>query len=57
MKRVWIVEMDFEDGRGWVPTVGSALTRDEARDEKCQWRKSNRGTKIRIKKYVRSDEP
>lgn len=28
---VWVVEIDFEDGNGYEPTVDCHLTRDEAR--------------------------
>lgn len=51
--RVWIVELWFEDAphRGWTPSVGCRLTRDEARKEKIKWLNKNTGIKTRVVKY------
>ncbi len=31
---VWVVEVNFADGKGFVPTAGAHLTREDARVEK-----------------------
>lgn len=50
MKHIWVVEM-LDDGR-WFPTVGSGITREEARWEMAQWRERNPSDRFRVRKYV-----
>lgn len=53
---VWIVEIDFEDDKGWTPTVGVALTRADGRVELQDWLAKNPGynERLRLRKYVRA---
>ncbi len=50
--KIWVVEIDANDGKGFQPTVGVGLSRDdavkEAKDFKIQ------GFKTRIRKYTAS---
>ena len=50
---VWIVEMLDERNGQWQPTVGSALTRDEIREELKSWRFGS-GDRFRPAKYERA---
>lgn len=56
--KVWIVEVIFLDGpQRWEPTIGAALTRDDARGVLHEWRKCvAEGDKLRIRKYVTGPE-
>lgn len=59
MKRyLWVVEMLCETKRGkweWQPTVGVALTRDDAREELSVWRTRNHGSRFRLRRYRAED--
>lgn len=48
---VWIVEMNFGFPTPWFPTVGCALSRDAAMEEKRAWEENNPRDKFRIRKY------
>lgn len=50
---VWIVEMLNPETRKWEPTTGTALNRDEARIEQCEWVEHNYSDEFRIRQYVR----
>ncbi len=54
---VWVIEFDFADGNGFVATVGTALTREDARIEKeLHWdSQAIWPEKVRIAKYERVD--
>lgn len=55
---LWVVEVDFNDGKGFVPTAGTALTREDARVEKIVgWDHQFASPKksVRIRKYQRVD--
>lgn len=53
--RVWIVEMlvSHERGSRWEPTVGIALSREDARRELEQWRYANPDDTFRLRIYRR----
>ena len=51
-RRLWVVEIDFDDGKGWQPTVGVGLTRDDARRECAEWQQNNSADKFRVREYV-----
>jgi hypothetical protein len=52
---IWVVEINFKDGKGWQATVGVGLTRDQGRREiKTFWRANNPDEWVRLRKYVRS---
>lgn len=53
---VWVVEINFKDGKGWMPTVGVGLTRDVGRAELREWQTNNPGHEefLRLRKYTRS---
>ena len=52
MTHVWIVEIDFSDGRGYVPTVGVALNRMDGRKKLTDWKDRMPQEKLRLKKYT-----
>lgn len=63
MKRrtaVWVVErFGIRNCRGdeWFgPTVGAALTRDEARAEMKDWQRRNPHDRYRLRRYVREEK-
>lgn len=49
---VWIVEGSW-DGGPWQPTVGVALTKEDARLVLTQWKGHNPDDRFRVVKYVR----
>lgn len=49
---LWVVEIDFGDGKGWMPTVGCGLSRDHGREALRQWREENPADKFRLRKYL-----
>ncbi len=51
---VWIVEME-NDGL-WEPTIGAALSRDNAGLVIADWREMNPDDSFRITKYVRHEK-
>ena len=51
MYHIWIVEMLINNT--WQPTVGAAITRDEARMRCKEWHDRNPEDKFRIRKYIR----
>ena len=51
--RVWVVEMLNPISCLWEPTIGTGLTRDEARDEQRSWERGS-DDKFRITKYERA---
>ena len=55
-RHLWVVEL-WSCGE-WLPTIASALTRDDARDDLRLWRKAHRDHKFRGPvKYVPEGEP
>ncbi len=48
---MWIIEM-FCGGK-WCPTVGSQITKEDAKSVRRQWEAMNPHDKFRIAKYVR----
>ena len=56
MAYVWVIEMKHETRKQWCPTVGCALTREDAQREWNDWRKDNPSDCFRIRKYVRQAE-
>ena len=55
-RKLWVVEVDFDDGKGWCSTVWVNLTRDEVREECKGWRESNPGLRVRVRCYVPREE-
>jgi len=55
MRRVWIVEIDFGDGKGWSSTVGIGLTREAARQACDDWRQKNTAD-FRVREYLARPE-
>lgn len=51
--RVWIIEMKSHETKRWSPTVGCALSRKDAIDERALWEKSNPADTFRISLYVK----
>lgn len=47
---IWIVEI-WLDGK-WKPTVGSGLTREDARQELRRWKQKCLNDKFRLQKYI-----
>ena len=56
MKYLWVIEINFSDGKGWFPTTCSCLSRTDARTAIKRWHKNNPCEKFRITKYVREDK-
>ena len=60
MNRIWIVEMlnpDYSSKEPvWEPTVGVALTRDQARHHSRGWKTHNPDDKFRVRCYVNRDK-
>lgn len=52
---VWVVEMwnDAPRRDRWEPTVGTGLTRDDARCELRGFRRNNPNDRFRLRRYVR----
>lgn len=51
---LWVVEVNFKDGKGWQPTVGVSLSRQEGRIELERWRLDGRDPMHRLRKYQRA---
>ena len=51
---IWVVEiMDYmKDNPQWEPTVGVALSREDARAERARWQANNPDDKFRIRPYL-----
>jgi len=54
MKHIWVVEVDFKNGKGYIPTVGVALTREEGRKELHEWKFNLPDESLRLVKYIAS---
>jgi len=54
--RVWIVEIYYVDQPRWHPTVGCALSRDDARVVLAEWKRRNPSDRFRIRRYVARGE-
>ena len=52
MKHLWVIEINFKDGKGWSPTIDSSLSREEARNDMIDWCINNPDDKFRITKYI-----
>jgi len=50
---LWVVEMWVDKPGQWEPTTGSALTKDEARIVRREWKDSNPYDRFRVSPYVR----
>lgn len=53
---LYVVEISFNDGLTWEPTVGAGLTRSGGREKVKEWRKMNPADKFRLRVY-RSPSP
>jgi len=49
--KIWVVEMFT--GKGWMPTVGVGLCREDVRIKKRDWKKRNPDDRFRVRKYIR----
>ena len=54
MKHIWVVEVDFQNGRGYTATVGVALTRAEGKKELHEWKFMLPNDLMRLVKYIPS---
>ena len=50
-RHVWVVEMKFKGISEWEPTVGCALTREDGRELRVEWKKRNPDDQFRLTKY------
>lgn len=52
---VWIIEMAVLKKRGyqWEPTVGTSLSREDARKSIKQWRKNCPNDMFRLRQYTK----
>ena len=52
MRRIWVVEIKFEDTDKWEATVGVALTREVGREVLREWQtKHVAGIPLRLRPY------
>ena len=57
MDRIWVVEMNCEDDdRGFSPTVGVGIEREQGRLRLHEWKERNPDDKFRLRKYVREEK-
>lgn len=54
MKHIWVVEVDFQNGKGFVPTIGVAITREDGKKELHKWKFMLPNDTMRLVKYVTS---
>jgi len=52
MRHIWVVEVDFQNGKGYTATVGVALTREEGKKELHKWKVMLPNDPARLVKYT-----